>query len=65
MGQAALVLQAVAHGDVMPEKEVRAKGKVLRVIPEKVIDEARGEEQMISRENIAEIKCSSERILSS
>lgn len=64
MGQNTAVWQAVGNGVVMLEREVRAKGIVLRVIPKKVIDEAEGEEQIIMRENISKIKWNNERILS-
>lgn len=47
------------------KREVRAKGLVWRFTPKKVIDEAEGEEQIIMRENITEIKWNNDRILSS
>lgn len=46
MGQNTAVWQAVENGVVMLEREIRAKGIVLRVIPKKVIDEAEGGEQI-------------------
>lgn len=64
MGQNTAVWQAVENGVVMLEREIRAKGIVLRVIPKKVIDEAEGGEQIIMRENISKIKWNDERILS-
>lgn len=64
MGQNTAVWQAVENGVVMLEREIRAKGIVLRVIPKKVIDEAEGGEQIIMRENISKIKWNNERILS-
>lgn len=64
MGQNTAVWQAVENGGVMLEREIRAKGIVLRVIPKKVIDEAEGGEQIIMRENISKIKWNDERILS-